>query len=251
VSDSGQSPQPVRLGAFALWFEPGGKCRQVQFDGHEPLLHEGGYELDMGGGRTFRVAGWDECFPTIQPFGGSPIMGDLIAAPPRLSQGAGWVEQAWDMPRFSARRRFAAQGQSSLVVTFEAVNHQAQPLEFLWASHAIFSTAGVRSLLLPDGRELSDLSLDGSTSKSFVVALGRPIVLARQADTISLSTDQPYWGLWLNRGGWPAAKPAGFGCVGLEPTNAASDAPAGARLQPAQTFRGTFTLSLQAAARSQ
>lgn len=246
MSSSPPTSHTIRLGDFALDLESGGKLRQVWFRDHEPLLVESEHQLDLGGGQSFRVAGWDECFPSIEPSGDTGSMGDLVRSAPVIIRGPNNAIQAWRNVDFEATRGFTAAAADQLVVSFHAINRGLGPMPFLWASHALFAADSAVALRLPDGRTMPDLGRDGSTSKSFVEAGTDPAMLIRRFDRIILRTDQPYWGLWLNRGGWPAGRPAGLCCVGIEATNAPSDSPAGAILKPGESFFGTVTLTVSA-----
>ena len=66
-----------------LGFDATGKLEKLCWPGFPNLLHECQQEVDLGG-RRFRPAGWDECFPTIEPYGGSPVMGELVGVAPSL-----------------------------------------------------------------------------------------------------------------------------------------------------------------------
>jgi L-alanine-DL-glutamate epimerase-like enolase superfamily enzyme len=52
--------------AASLDFAPDGKLERLCLAGSPNLLHEWAWDVDLGG-KTFRPAGWDECFPTIDP----------------------------------------------------------------------------------------------------------------------------------------------------------------------------------------
>ena len=114
-------------------------------------------------------------------------------------------------------------------------------LRFLWASHAIFSINGLRSVLLSDGQRMDEFRINGTCRKFFVRA-GSPVCLERENCRIYLETDQPYWGIWYNRGGWPADKPARFACIGIEATNTPADSPADATIPAGGAFEGRVLL---------
>ena len=73
-----------------------------------------------------------------------------------------------------------------------------------------------------------------------------PVELSYRGFVVTLTTDQPYWGLWLNRGGWPANNAEPFGCLGVEATNAPGEQPAGRWLGRGETFSGQVRLDVQA-----
>jgi len=200
---------------------------------HPPSLHG----FPVGNGRRYVVGGWDECFPTIEPHGISPVMGDLISLSPALRELPDRVEQTWNTPRYRAVRTFRAPRDRELELTFCVTNHGPSPLEFLWASHALFAVASLRQVALPDGTVLNEFGLTGTCRKFFIPATG-PVIL----DGVRLTTDQPFWGIWLNRGGWPADKPADFACLGVEATTTAAEVPDGRVLLSGEEFCGHVTL---------
>ncbi|MEI8309772.1 MAG: hypothetical protein WCH98_03355 [Verrucomicrobiota bacterium] len=225
----------VALGNFRLECDAQGRLVQLTAGTIGPLLHRTAYRARLDEGRTFEPGGWEECFPTIEAFENSPVMGDLIGLEPREESEPGTYSQTWTTGRFSAERRFRTVTPAHLEVAFSSRNLSPQPLRFLWASHAIFSLEPLRRFALTGGPEFTDFSLDGTSSKTFYPNHGA-IRLAYEAGEVSLETDQPWWGIWLNRGGWPAAQPAGLACVGLEATNTAADFPRDARLLPDEQF---------------
>ncbi len=228
------------LGQFTLCFEESGKLRQLLLGDGLGLLHECRYGLDTGQGRVFNPSGWDECFPSIEPFEESASMGDLVWQTPQVYRAARQVEQVWQMPRYMAQRVFRATGRRELEMIFRVRTGEA-PMRFLWASHALFSTDDLRSVALPDGQTLRDFSIDGTCRKCFARA-GAPVVLERGTGRVHLETDQPYWGIWYNRGGWPRGRPAGFSCIGIEATTAAADAPTDGLIPAGGSFEGRVIL---------
>jgi hypothetical protein len=164
-------------------------------------------------------------------------MGELVGQEPRIQRTADSIEQVWRRPRFKARRIVSIENPASLLLTFEAYNHSAHPFEFLWASHALFDSGILKRVLLPDQKQIAAFDLNGTANKSFVANSG-PVSLVYAAFQLILTTDQPWWGIWLNRGGWPADAISPFACLGLEATNSPQEQPAGIWLTPGQCFRG-------------
>jgi len=228
----------IEVGGFGLEFARSGKLTALVLPGGAAVLHQAEGAFDLGGGRLFRPGGWDECFPTIEPWNGSPAMGELVWAEPAIRAAPGGVEQVWTSPALVAARSFRPGAAGALEVGFRAENRSGRPLEFLWASHAVFALPGLAEVSLPDGRRLRDFAPDGSSAKFFVRS-GNPVVLKRSDGELRLRTDQPWWGIWLNRGGWPAGRPAGFGCIGIEATNCAAERPRLTVLGAGASFRGT------------
>jgi hypothetical protein len=232
------------LGGWSLEFDPGGTLIRLSFRGGPSLLHWSDYDFDLGDGRIFHPRGWDECFPTIEAHGQSGVMGRLVGHGPDLRVTKEDVTQEWAFADLTARRAFSSPAEYTLLVRFEAKNTGALPLEYLWASHALFSVDGLLRVVLAHERVLDDFCPDGTCGKFFVSSSG-PVILEREESVVRLSTDQPFWGIWLNRGGWPAGAPAGFCCIGIEATNSAAEIPTGLFLQANETFRGYVKLEIE------
>ncbi len=225
------------LGEFELVLEADGKLASLRLPGGARPLFPPGHSCDLGGGRVYRVGGWDECFPSIEPFGDTTVMGELIGTAAQTRTEPGRITTVWTTDRYRACRVFRLPKADILEVSFEVENRSGKAIEFLWASHAILASDKLCRVKLPDGQMLTDFTCNGTCHKFFVDAAG-DVELHSDAFTLRMSTDQPHWGIWFNRGGWPAAKPAGFGCIGIEATNTTSDVPTVAKLKPTDTFRG-------------
>lgn len=230
------------LGRFTLSFEAGGKLEKLSCAGGPNWLNAYEWAIDLGG-KTFRPAGWDECFPTIDPYGQSPVMGELVCESPEMSFSSNEIHQTWVMPRFRATRTFSTDQAGRLVMTFTAKNCSDQPLEYLWASHALFSVDSIRKVLLPDGQLLTEFHPNGSEKKSFIAA-NRPIMVQYETEYLILETDQPWWGIWFDRGGWPAGAEKPVVCLGLEATSTPAEHPAGFWLAVGETFSGRVQLAI-------
>lgn len=232
------------LGDFDLQFEPSGKLARLAVAGVAPFLGDAVHREDLGAGLWFEPRGWDECFPTIEAHGSSPVMGDLVWLPPRMRRSVKDVSQEWEAASSTATRRFRADGARQLVVEFSVRNRSKDPLPFLWASHALFTFRGLRRVRFADGASLDDFSLDGSSSKSFRMNKG-PVRLVRDDCEVVLESDQRWWGIWFNRGGWPAGRPAGLGCLGIEATTTAADHPGDSAIEPGGRFAGIVRLEVR------
>ena len=184
-----------------LKFAPDGKLEMLRLAGVPNLLVEWDREIDLGG-KSFRPAGWDECFPTIDPIPESPVMGELVGIPPIVHWQATSVEQIWSNPRFKARRRFSMKSSACMVVSFQVTNRHNSPLEFLRASHALVGVDSLVKARLSNGFTLTDFERNGSESKQFI-ANTKEIELFYPDFLVRLTSDQSWWGIWLNRGGWP------------------------------------------------
>jgi hypothetical protein len=238
------APHTGEIGPWSLGFEPGGTLIGLSCRGGPSLLHWSNYEFDLGDGRIFHPRGWDECFPTIEAYGQSGVMGGLVGRAPVLRVTKKSLSQEWALEGMTARRTFSSPDDKTLLVHFTAKNTGSLPLECLWASHALFSVRGLLQVRLALNRVLDDFSLDHTCAKFFTTASG-PVILEREEAVVTLSTDQPFWGIWLNRGGWPKGAPAGFCCIGIEATNCDAEIPKGSVLQANEIFRGQVKLEVE------
>lgn len=222
-----------------LRLAPDGKLEYLSLAGTRNLLHEWDHTVDLSG-KLFRPAGWDECFPTIDPYGDSAVMGDLIGWLPDVIWQAHQVEQIWRGSCYEAQRRFSLVSASCLQMTFTVENYKPEPFEFLWASHTLF---GVEHLITVDCDDfmLSEFASNGTVSKQFARNTG-PLELVYADFRLRLSSDQPWWGIWLNRGGWSVNGSPPFCCLGLEATNTPAEVPTGQWLE--KTFSGHVTLEV-------
>jgi hypothetical protein len=232
-----------RLGEFKFLFEKRGKLFQLELPRIGPVLYNSDYEVDLGDGRTYRLSGWDECFPTIERFGTYPPMGSLVDCEPTFEESKISVKQTWSRADYVVLRRFSLISENRLEVTFRVKNTSKCSFNFLWASHALLALDNTMQLHLPDGALIENFGLDGTAHKRFLAA-ERPFTVVTKAGEFSLSTDQPFWGLWLNLGGWPAGEPAGLGCVGVEATNTAADFPQARNLEESREFVGRVSIEV-------
>lgn len=225
-----------------LGFAPSGKLERMGLGGVPNVLHECGWHVDLHG-TTFRPGGWDECFPTIEPFGNYPTMGELVAHAPTMTWQDNAVEQVWQRSAYTARRRFAVIAPTCIHMTFCVTNLASEPIEFLWASHALFGLTGLRAAHWQRAEWHSDFAIDGSEKKLFVPG-AHTVELVYAGYRLTLTTDQPWWGIWINRGGWPADAPAPLWCLGIEATNTPAEQPEGQLLAAGATFRGEVKLEV-------
>ena len=227
----------------ALAFSPEGKLEKLCLSGYPNVLHEWDQGIDLGG-KYFRPAGWDECFPTIDAYGTSAVMGDLIGMTPEINWQARSVEQIWRCTGFIAQRRFSLETASCMGVSFHVTNLQNNPVEYLWASHALFSVSRLQKIRLANGLEYANFAMNNSVEKSFQANCGA-VEFVYPDHRMFLTSDQPWWGIWINRGGWPEDHAHSFCCLGVEATNTASEQPDGQWLLANRTFTGTVKLEFQ------
>ncbi len=234
----------AELGVFSFSFQPNGKLESLTVAAGFNLLYQSTRPVEMAPGRFYTPAGWDECFPTIEPYGDVPFMGDLVGLPPRIEVDSAILSQTWRAARFLARRRFSLENAGVLRVDFEAQNISGRPQEVLWANHALLAVEHLTRVLLPDGEALVDFEMDGSERKWFLPAQ-RPVELVYPGFSLTLSTDQPWWGIWSDRGGWPLDSPNTYNCLGVEATNTAAEVPGGQWLNPGEVFKGWVRLAFK------
>lgn len=233
----------IALNDFRLDFDAAGALNHLSHQYGPNYLHQTNYEFPLGKGRVLMPRGWDECFPTIEAFGGYDTMGALIGNPPALHAENGRISQRWAASGITAERTFSSPATAVLRTEFEARNTGATPIKYLWASHALFSVRSLVRAIMPDGQVLNDFSLKNTCTKFFVSVSG-PVILEQEESVITLSTDQPFWGIWLNQGGWPQDSPAGFCCIGIEATNCAGEIPADAVLPAGGVFKGEVIMKV-------
>lgn len=230
------------LGSFTLAFAPGGKLEWLSLARGYNLLYEGQVAFDISGGLTYRIAGWDEIFPTIEPYGETPMMGWLVRFAPTLEREDRAVHQTWVAKDFRARRTFRLLEANQLNLEFSVENTSSLPVEFLWASHPMLAIDRLLRVDFPDGSHLDDFSPDGSERKWFI-RTGAPVKMIYPDFTIELQTTQPWWGIWLDKGGWPIEQRGKVHCLGIEATNTAAEVPDGLILPPGEEFHGSLTLA--------
>lgn len=232
------------LGIFSFSFQDNGKLERLSILPDINLLYESTRPVEMAPGRFYTPAGWDECFPTIEPSGDFPVMGDLVGLPPEIETAAGSLRQTWRAARFLARRTFSLENPRVLRVDFEAVNISGSPQEVLWANHALLAVERLRWVTLPDGSVLRDFGMDGSERKWFLPARAA-VELVYSGSRLSMTTDQPWWGIWSDKGGWPLDGLNCYNCLGIEATNTPGEVPDGQLLGPGETFQGWVRLSVE------
>jgi galactose mutarotase-like enzyme len=150
-------------------------------------------------------------------------------------------------------------------------------LSFLWAGHLLLAVDDTARLELPDDLTtvqfnnvgaLHDEALNvgsvwpralgvhkwadlpvGTYLKAFQPTNAPPVALLRGPHRLTVTTDQPWRGIWINRGGFPAG--GRFDHVGIEPCTAPTDSLADARerglairLRPGENYRIAFQLEV-------
>jgi hypothetical protein len=132
--------------------------------------------------------------------------------------------------------------QNRLELAFSVSNTTSLPVEFLWASHPMLAIDRLLRVDFPDGSRLEDFHPDGSERKWFI-RTGAPVKIFYPGFTLELQTAQPWWGVWLDKGGWPVDRLGEVFCLGIEATNTAAEVPDGLILPPGEIFQGSLTLT--------
>ncbi len=228
--------------------ERGGKVTEI-FDrraGRNLLLSEMPTAgLPLPDGTTFDVAGWDEAIPTVEASAGAPELGDAWRTPAACRVEEDCLHAHWVMPGWELAREIAVVGRE-MAVRYIATNRLDTPAPLLWAGHVLLPLAGLHEAGLPAGTpqpgpecHLNELAarLDGddtgwyihhvtarNQSWKFFLPAAQPVTLRYADVTLTLTTDAGWWGIWLNEG-----KLCNLHCLGIEPTNAPTDALADVR----------------------
>jgi len=187
---------------------------------------------------VFSVAGWDEAFPTLEPSGGYPTLGQAWRTAADCRSVDNRLVTQWNMPPWVMEREITTVGET-ITACYAITNTSAAALPALWASHLLFPLDGLVHAELPLGRmvpgpgcelnyleqqlsigcagvRIEDTSPLAKSWKFFLPANG-PVVLQYRDACLSLTTEALWWGIWLNRG------VLGTRCLGIEPTNAPTD----------------------------
>ena len=234
----------MKLGKYDLEFSESGKLRSLSICDCDSVLYDCEEICSFENGYNYVPAGWDECFPTIDPYGSWPAMGSIVYSKPKMVTGQGCFTMEWSFDRFAASRIFRTDSAGELEIIFSVVNRSNRPISFLWASHPLFKLNKLRGVTLADGSILKDFHPDG-TCRKFFVSAAKPVIADYDEMILSLATDQPYWGIWLNRGGWLSGNFRNINCIGIEATNCCGETPDGrSMLKPNQIFTGTVMIEL-------
>ncbi len=225
-----------------LHFAVDGKLEQIRLGSLPNLLHEWQWQVNLGE-RWFRPAGWDECYPTIDAHAEHPVMGDLVGQAPETTWLDGSVEQTWRNESYTAQRRFALVTPLRLEMSFCVHNRRYEEIEFLWASHALFSVQQLAAAGWQGETKFFEFAANGSEHKLFVPAT-HPVELVYPTYGATVTTDQPWGGIWINRGGWPPGSPQPLCCLGIEATNTPAEQPAGQWLAAGATFYGSVNVEI-------
>ncbi len=234
----------VKLGKYDLQFSESGKLRSLSAYNGDSVLYDCDQICHFEGGYNYVPTGWDECFPTIDQYDIWPVMGAIVYSKPKIITWQDNFTVEWALEHFTASRIFRTDSAGRLEIIFSVVNKSDKPISFLWTSHPLFRLDKLREVSLPDGSILTDFNYDGACKKFFEFA-AKPVIATYEDITLSLTTDQPYWGIWLNKGGWLCENFKNMRCIGIEATNCRGETPDGRSiLMPDQNFTGTVIVEL-------
>lgn len=187
-----------------------------------------------------RSCGWDELFPTVLATGELRDHGDLWGRP--------WAERgatlSYEDPggRYQFERSLELDG-GTITAAYTLRNVGAEALPWMWAMHPILAVEPGDRLELPGVREVIAegrvvgwpvatlggrrvrldriAPADGKTVLK-LYARARTAVVTGERCRLTVSSELPYLGLYVNLGGWPAPG-SGLHQLGLEPTTAPVD----------------------------
>jgi hypothetical protein len=197
------------------------------------------------------VGGFDDCIPSIsaEPLEGVPDHGDAWTLPWRvIDSGASWAELTVDSPLgYRLTRRVDVGRTITLDTAIEDLTDSG--IDVVWAAHPLFAVDDQTVLCFrPDGdmrieacighepSNLGDLLIDLSEQgwSAMPERLAFKLFARRLTTTpwlgyrernlrtlIECDRDDVWWGLWVNRGAFPANAPRRH--VAIEPTFGSHD----------------------------
>ena len=194
--------------------------------------------LPLPDGAVFTIAGWDEAFPNLEPHGELPTLGLAWRATPRCWLTENSLHTLWSLPTWSIERDITISG-DALIARYTMTNLRDEPQPAIWAGHALYPLEQLTQAILPAGemlpgpncclREVSEQLIADALSRrivdttpvarswKFFLPAAREVQLHYHDARLTLTTDAPWWGIWLCRGAH------GVNCLGIEPTNAPTD----------------------------
>ncbi|MHB9036188.1 MAG: hypothetical protein ACYC64_05945 [Armatimonadota bacterium] len=202
------------------------------------LSEEAVCDMPLDDGAVFAIAGWDECVPSIEACAGIPVLGHAWRMNVEAALSQDNLNTFWRMPGWTLERGIET-NDTSLTARYALKSDSDKPASVLWASHVMYPLAGLVEAVLPPGEPVVHwrCNLDelksviegdsrgwfvrntvgrGNSWKFFLPAEG-DVVLRYTDAVLTLSTDAPWWGIWLNLGH------KGIPCIGVEPTNVPTD----------------------------
>lgn len=185
--------------------------------------------------------GWDECFPTVAPCASATWKrnlrdhGDMWARPWATKMINEAFHSVYAGTGFQFRRQIKLSG-NSVIVDYQVENTSEAEIPYLWSQHCLLACKPGEHIVL-DGIEILDMgngapdlgpirSVDANYAfKSYGQVKKRASVgINGGEENIRISwsaTAVPFFGLWLDYGGWPTDSPVHQ--VAFEPTTAPAD----------------------------
>ena len=226
------------------------------------VAQDAGNDLPLPDGAVFSITGWDEAVPTVETSGDVPELGYAwrVAADSCISEHH--LLSRWHIPGWRVERDIHANGRG-LTVDYIITNLRNQPAPLLWAAHVLFAVQGIERVELPAGDllpgplcdtaalakhlqnnpddwQIHDIIDRGDSWKLFLENR-QPVRLLLADATVEITGDMAYWGIWINEGRF------GPPCLGIEPTNAPSDALADSQtvIEAGAAFTATWQLQIR------
>jgi len=243
----------------------GGKITEIydhKFARNLLVAQDAGNDLPLPDGAVFSITGWDEAVPTVETSLGIPELGYAWRMSADCRVDGDHLLSQWQLPGWRVERDIQTHGRG-LTVDYIITNLLDQPASLLWAAHVLFAVQGIERVELPAGELLPGpqcdtdalahrLSGDASgwhirdiadrgTSWKFFLANRQPVSLVFDEATVEITGDMRYWGIWINEGLF------GPPCLGIEPTNAPSDALADSRtiVEAGAAFTASWKLQIR------
>lgn len=188
-----------------------------------------------------QACGWDECFPTVAPCESADWKqnlrdhGDMWGRPwsTKLFDQAVHCEYAGNGFQFS---RFIKLIGNSVVVDYQVKNIGEAEIPYLWSQHCLLACEagehivldGIENLIgrdgAPDLRPIRAINANYAFKSYGRVNKRASVGIQGVEENIRISwlaADLPYFGLWLDYGGWPTDAPVHQ--IAFEPTSAPAD----------------------------
>lgn len=237
---------------------------------HEIFAHRAGRNLlaprlldarlALEGEKDFSISGWIEAFPTLEAHGAIPTLGYVWRMPSESSLAAGSLQTQWHTEEWNLQRVITL-GTGSMQCEYYISNLTTQPAPAIWAAHMLFNLELLTQVDFPAGDLIAGPQCDIAAAIQYIIPFGKgyrlqnltaaplswklflpakdAIVLTYADAVVRLSTSAPWWGIWLNLGRMHTR------CIGIEPTNEATDYLSAAKtIIPAHTTRH-YSLQLE------
>jgi len=187
------------------------------------------------------ACGWDECFPTVAPCASATWKrslrdhGDMWGRPWATNMINKAVHCEYAGTGYQFRRQIKLSG-NTVIVNYQVENISETEIPYLWSQHCLLACEPGEQIVLDgienlDGRDAApDLGPIRAADANYASkSYGRIKKLASvgingDEENIRISwsaTAVPFFGLWLDYGGWPTDAPVHQ--IAFEPTTAPAD----------------------------